>query len=1133
MLINYTSRILRVCLFLFWGSLLQGQDNVLSQRIQALHASGTVFEPVSQLFKALPALKKPQNDLQRGAQRLQLQPDQLQNIISYRPEAITLQLPYLTGSITVELFQVNILSNQFKVKNGTGEDQTYTPGVYYRGVIGGNNQSLAAISFFENEVIGVISSPETGNLNLGRVELQNTQNEYALFSDALLPAMPFNDCATREGDHQMSPPTSSPDMVAGCVTIFFEADYALYQNKGSVQNTVNYVTGFFNAVAAIYTNETISIAISQIFVWTTPDAYPTSSSSDGLDAFMALRSSFTGDLAHLVSLSGSGLGGVAYLSVLCSSTNNYAYSGINSSYQSYPTYSWTVNVVSHEMGHNFGSRHTHWCGWTGGAIDNCGPTAGYGFETPPSCSSGPTPAAGGGTIMSYCHLVGGVGITLSNGFGTQPGNTIRTATTSALGSSCITSACPTYACAEPTNLSISGVTSTAATVNWSAAAGATSYTLQYRQTIGFGSWTTITGITGTSRTITGLSGATEYEVQVKTVCASGDSKYATGVIFLTSTSACTEPNTLTATPLSSTQTSLDWTQTGGSITSWDIQYGATGFTLGGGTTVNTTSHPYTLSGLVAGSTYDYYVRSNCSGGLGSSTWVGPLTFTSPFANDISSGAILLTVNGACSGNIYTNVGYTTSPNEFNPYFPNGGDWFSDYSHTAWFKFVAPASGSVKINTDFSPQGTLTDTQVALYSTSTPTNLSQLLASNEDGGSVGLGYNTRLYYSGLTAGTTYYIQVDGWGTDVGTFCIEVREQFELPTSSTCTTYTEDNVDGSAAPGKWFNLYTRTLGGDIGVPVAAVKSSVNLGTVTTNLIVNSSVPTAPSGVKYMQRYYNFTSSTNNSASKEIRLFYTNTEFNAFKTATGLSALTTDDLNISHYDGTNEDCTPNNNDANTYTVLTGAAVTPTAIGSSGYFYLQFTSPSFSEMGALFNNSIVPIELLSFQGIAKDNGNLITWNTASEKDLDFFELEQSESGLMGWKTCTQQRSVPSVDGIRNYSYLDRSPATRSFYRLAIHNLDGSVEYTDIVRVDRGKQGGLRSIVPNPASEMIQIDYTALQEETVQFKIYGGDGQLVLNQSIDLAEGQNLLPFDISALPAGVYFCMANGEQGLQFIKK
>lgn len=60
---------------------------------------------------------------------------------------------------------------------------------------------------------------------------------------------------------------------------------------------------------------------------------------------------------------------------------------------------------------------------------------------------------------------------------------------------------------------------------------------------------------------------------------------------------------------------------------WQIQYGLSGFTLGTGTTIsNITTTSYTLTGLEIGSTYDWYIRTDCSNGNYSS-WVGKITFT--------------------------------------------------------------------------------------------------------------------------------------------------------------------------------------------------------------------------------------------------------------------------------------------------------------------------------------------------------------------------------------------------------------------------------------------------------------------------------------------------------------------------
>ncbi len=87
---------------------------------------------------------------------------------------------------------------------------------------------------------------------------------------------------------------------------------------------------------------------------------------------------------------------------------------------------------------------------------------------------------------------------------------------------------------------------------------------------------------------------------------------------------CTNPSDLTASNIDLTSAMLDWTENG-SATTWNIEWGLSGFTIGTGNTQVVLTKPYLLEGLMPNTSYDYYVQADC-GGTGTSTWSGPFTF---------------------------------------------------------------------------------------------------------------------------------------------------------------------------------------------------------------------------------------------------------------------------------------------------------------------------------------------------------------------------------------------------------------------------------------------------------------------------------------------------------------------------
>jgi len=273
----------------------------------------------------------------------------------------------------------------------------------------------------------------SGNYVIGKTGKKS--DTYILYNDRNLKVQnPFT-CNVEDMSLEYESPDTGQEksLVAGnCVDIYIEADYATYQSHGSnLTNVANYVGALFNQVSTLYANEGISIRISQLEVWTVPDVYqPYSNTSGALTKFRQFRTTFNGDLAHLISTRNFG-GGRAYIDVLCNNNFAYAVSGnLSTTVLPFPTYSWNVMVFAHELGHNFGSRHTHACVWNGNdtAIDGCGSCQEQpDLNQPLDCNYCPRPPlpSGGGTIMSYCHAQPSVGINFNLGFGVQSGNLIR------------------------------------------------------------------------------------------------------------------------------------------------------------------------------------------------------------------------------------------------------------------------------------------------------------------------------------------------------------------------------------------------------------------------------------------------------------------------------------------------------------------------------------------------------------------------------------------------------------------------------------------------------------------------------------------------------------------------------------
>jgi hypothetical protein len=399
----------RAQMLLFWVSLsisVSAQDLIFVPNPNPLRTADSFLDSLT-------------NKIQLSASRINIR-----KIQSNAPDQWLLSVPTDNGtSWVLDLKKVQLWEDQSKIETASGKNINEFPsGMHYRGGVLGQKGSLVAISIFDNGLTGFISFPDKGNYQLNPIAY-DTQDPYiphVLYPTSSLPVRKKYECVTQEGKPYRSEDIKSFGTLRAdpkCIKVYYEIDYDIFQDKGGISPSLQFLTGLFNQVGTLYANDGIQIRLSGVKIWDIPSPYNGTNAEKMLTQFGETRTSFAGDIGQLISYKTSG--GIAWVRGVCSPTRfRLSFSSIDNSFKTFPTYSWSVFVMAHELGHTLGSSHTHACVWNGNntAIDGC-------FSTEGGCSSFGLPAAGG-TIMSYCHLRS-VGVNFSLGFGVQPGNVIR------------------------------------------------------------------------------------------------------------------------------------------------------------------------------------------------------------------------------------------------------------------------------------------------------------------------------------------------------------------------------------------------------------------------------------------------------------------------------------------------------------------------------------------------------------------------------------------------------------------------------------------------------------------------------------------------------------------------------------
>jgi hypothetical protein len=382
-----------------------------------------------------------------------------------------------TAALVLERFEVFASDAKITVHGEAGDEVMAAPKhAYFRGEVDGQPGSRAFLARLEDGTTqGIVNAGGAfyligadpaeadpaeekalgGPLQLRRVDPVLLKSSRDAAFNCAQGQLPEGLSAVRDYTGAAAALPAVSNVAVHTARVAIESDHEFYALFNNAATATTYIGNLLGYSSTIYTAEiSTSLVVSSVTLWqTSADPWTQNDTFCGLMEFGKYwNQNHTADprtIAHFLSGKLNG-GGIAWVSALCRSSfptgaasscpalgtettnwgGGYGFTGnlagnfnVNS-----PSVVWDILAVTHEIGHNFGSPHSHCYEGIGGnpnPIDQC-----YSGES--GCYSGatslPGPAGqGSGTIMSYCHLTRGsysdVSLSFGTGFafGVQPG----------------------------------------------------------------------------------------------------------------------------------------------------------------------------------------------------------------------------------------------------------------------------------------------------------------------------------------------------------------------------------------------------------------------------------------------------------------------------------------------------------------------------------------------------------------------------------------------------------------------------------------------------------------------------------------------------------------------------------------
>ncbi len=170
------------------------------------------------------------------------------------------------------------------------------------------------------------------------------------------------------------------------------------------------------------------------------------------------------------------------------------------------------------------------------------------------------------------------------------------------------------------------------------------------------------------------------------------------------------------------------------------------------------------------------------------------------------------------------------------------------------------------------------------------------------------------------------------------------------------------------------------------------------------------------------------------------------------------------------------------------------------------------------------LPVSLLNFTGTVETRGNLLEWTAASETNNAYYTLYRSADGI-NYQKIAQVEGKGTTSVASAYSFFDvNAPNGLAYYQLTQTNFDGTAATLSTIVLRRDITAlNVVQVAPVPASNTVNVTYTAATAADVKVSLFDIAGKLVSEQTVNATAGINNIEVSVTNLAAGMYVLMLN----------